>query len=185
MAGQRLFEPGSTGELLRGWLIHAHKGRDRHDSAARIYERSKYAVGIPALVVSTIVSTSVFSAVASQAESPVSLWVGMLSVGAAVLAALQIFLDYPARAERHRAAGVKYKAIIRSVEHLLASLATALPVTDDQITQIQQKLDELEDSAPVIMPRIYSRVEQRYQGVEYVQEAVGLYRRGAKGERSS
>jgi hypothetical protein len=172
---QRLFDPGSTLELLRGWLIHAHKGRDRHDTAARIYERSKYVVGIPALILSTIVGTSVFSSLSSQAPMPLSLWVGLLSIGAAVFAALQTFLDYPARAERHRAAGVKYKAIIRGLELVLADLADGRAVSGDQITRIQQRLDELEDSAPVIMPRIYARVESLYKHVEYVKEAIKLY----------
>ena len=169
---QRLFEPGSVLELLRGWLIHAHKGRDRHDTAGRMYERSKYAMGIPALVVATIVGTSVFSALASETRSPVSLWVGLLSIAAAVLSALQTFLDFPARAERHRAVGVKYKAIIRSLEHTLANHAAGRSPTDDQVTQIQQRLDELEDSAPVISPRIFSIVEQRYASVRFVQEAI-------------
>jgi hypothetical protein len=26
---KRLFEPGDSRELLRGWLLHAHKGRDK------------------------------------------------------------------------------------------------------------------------------------------------------------
>jgi hypothetical protein len=176
---QRLFDPGSSLELLRGWLIHAHKGRDRHDAAARIYERSKYAIGIPALIVSTVVGTSVFSALASDGKSPVSLWVGLLSVTAAVLSALQTFLDFPARAERHRAAAVKYKAVIRGVERVLANLAAGHAPADDQITQIEQRLDELEDSAPVIMPHIFSRVEKRYRRVDFVQEAIGLYGHGA------
>src|SRR5262249_14050962 len=157
-----LFDPGSHLELLRGWLIHAHKGRDRHDTAARIYERSKYLIGIPALIVSTIVGTSVFSTLAAETKSPVPLWVGLLSVAAAVLSALQPFLDFPARAERHRGAGVKYKSVIRSLEHSLANLAGGVAPTEEQIAQIQQRLDELEDSAPVIMPRIFSRVEGRY-----------------------
>lgn len=55
-APKRLFDPGSQYELLLGWLIHAHKGRDRHDLAARHYERGRYALGIPTLVVSTIVA---------------------------------------------------------------------------------------------------------------------------------
>ena len=173
---QRLFDPKSQLELLRGWLIHAHKGRDRHDLAARVYERAKYSVGIPALIVSTIVGTSVFTALAAQTKSPVSLWVGFLSVAAGVLSALQTFLDFPARAERHRAAGGKYKSVIRSLEHLLADLAAGTALTEDQITRTEQRLNELEDSAPVIMPRIYSRVERRYADVQYVKEAILLYR---------
>ena len=171
-----LFEPQSTLELVRGWLLHAHKGRDRHDTAGRKYEQKKYLIGIPALVVATIVGTSVFSALGSDDRSPVSLWVGLLSVGAAVLSALQTFLDYPSRAERHRAVGVKYKAIIRSLEHMLANNAAGLAPTDGQITEIQERLDQLEDSAPVIGPGIFDQVERQYSSVEYVHEAVALYR---------
>ena len=32
---KKLFEPANREELLRGWLLHAHKGRGRHDFAAR------------------------------------------------------------------------------------------------------------------------------------------------------
>ena len=179
---QRIFGPASQLELLKGWLIHAHKGRDRHDAAARIYERAKSVIGIPALIVSTIVGTSVFSALAAETKSPVSLWVGLLSVAAAVFSALQTFLDFPARAERHRTAGVKYKMVIRSLERSLANLAAGTVLTQDDLTQTQQRLDELEDSAPVIMPRIYAMVERRYADVQYVQEAIGLYRGRARAQ---
>ena len=62
---QKLFDPDSPAELLLGWLVHAHKGRDRHDLAARVYERGRYMLGVPTLIASTIVGTSVFSALSS------------------------------------------------------------------------------------------------------------------------
>jgi uncharacterized membrane protein YfcA len=172
--GKKLFEPQSPLELLRGWLIHAHKGRDRHDLGARVYERARYAFGVPTLVVSTIVGTAVFSALASGAVP--DWWVGVLSVLAAVLSALQTFLDFPTRAERHRSAGVKYKAIIRSLEQSLAEIGTGSALAPTVITSLRSQLDALEDEAPVIMPRIFDRIEKRYSGVSYVQEALGLYR---------
>jgi uncharacterized membrane protein YfcA len=171
---KKLFEPQSTAELLRGWLIHAHKGRDRHDLAARVYERARYLFGVPTLVVSTAVGTAVFSSLASN-ESP-RWWVGLLSVLAAVLSALQTFLDFPTRAERHRIAGVKYKAIIRSLEQALSELGGGAQLAPTAVASLRAELDALEDEAPVIMPRIFDRVEKRYSGVAYVQEALGLYK---------
>jgi hypothetical protein len=90
---QKLFDPESPAELLLGWLVHAHKGRDRHDLAARVYERGRYMLGVPTLIASTIVGTSVFSALSSPSGGVPALWVGLFSVLAAILAALQTFLD--------------------------------------------------------------------------------------------
>jgi hypothetical protein len=176
---QRLFEPQSTSELLRGWLIHAHKGRDRHDLAARLYERSRYLIGVPAILVSTVVGHAVFSALSSK-EAP-EWWVGALSILAAALTALQTFLDFPTRAERHRSAGVKYKGIIRSLEQTLAEHGRDLPPTEEMIDASRARFDALEDDAPVIMPRIFDRIEARYSKVSYVHEALGLYR-GERGK---
>ncbi len=170
---KKLFDPVSYTELLRGWLIHAHKGRDRHDLAARVYERARYALGIPTLIVSTVVGTSVFAAISAKGVLP--LWVGLLSVAAAVLAALQTFLDFPTRAERHRASAAKYKVVIRNLEQMLATIAGGVTIALEEIAAIRVELDTLENEAPVIMPRIFDTIEDRYKKVAYVQEALGLY----------
>lgn len=171
---KKLFEPHSSVELLRGWLIHAHKGRDRHDLSARIYERGRYAFGIPTLIVSTIVGTSVFSALSTHTAP--DWWIGVLSVLAAVLSALQTFLDFPTRAERHRTAGVKYKAVIRIVEQALTQAGEGAAPTPAEVSALRSRLDTLEDEAPVIMPRVFDRIEKRYADLSFVQQALGLYR---------
>jgi len=62
MSKAQIFEPDNPNELLRGWLLHAHKGRDRHDLAARRCDRQRYLLGIPATIFSAIVGTSTFAA---------------------------------------------------------------------------------------------------------------------------
>lgn len=89
---------------------------------------------------------------------------------------MQTFLDFPARAERHRAAGVKYKACIRLLEQFLADLAGGTPPTPEQVAAIRAQLDALEEQAPVLMARLYATIENRYSRVEYVKDAIGLYR---------
>ena len=172
---QKLFDPDSPAELLLGWLVHAHKGRDRHDLAARVYERGRYMLGVPTLIASTIVGTSVFSALSSPSGGVPSLWVGLFSVLAAILAALQTFLDLPARSAQHRATGVKYKAAIRELEQMRATLAPGAAPPIDQINAARAMLDALEDQAPVIMPRIFFAIERRYSNVVFVRQALGLY----------
>lgn len=170
---KRLFSPAGVGELLNGWLIHSHKCRDRHDAAARVYARGQFALGIPALVISTIVGTSVFSALSSQ-EVP-ALWVGILSIAAAVLSALQTFLDFGGRSDKHRSAGVKYKAAIRLLEQNKVRLSQGAELSIEEIDSMRTLLDTLEDAAPIVMPKIYDQVEKSYQDLKYVDEAVKLY----------
>ncbi len=180
---KRLFEPGNPKELLRGWLLHAHKGRDRHDTAARRFEGRRYLFGVPTIVLSAVVGTSVFSSLGRGTGIVLSVIVGLLSVTATVLAALQTFLDYPGRAGRHRATGAKYKAIIRELEQVLTGPTAAASMDEARLATLRARLDTLEEEAPVVAPRIYDQVERTYASVTFVNEALALYDnpRGAGG----
>jgi hypothetical protein len=170
---KRVFSPNAVNELLNGWLVHSHKARDRHDEASRRYAKGQYSLGIPSLIVSTVVGTSVFAALSSQVTPP--MWIGILSLLAAVLAALQTFLDFGGRSDKHRNAAVKYKASIRLLEETLVQLQQGKNVTKEQIDDARAVLDRLEESAPVVMPSVYDKIEKRYQDMRYVSEAIGLY----------
>lgn len=170
---KRVFAPNAVDELLNGWLVHAHKARDRHDEAARRYAKGQYSLGIPSLVVSTVVGTALFAALSSQITPP--LWIGILSMLAAVLSALQTFLDFGGRSDKHRNAAVKYKASIRLLEETLVQIQQGRNISKEQIDETRAGLDRLEESAPVVMPRVYDRIENRYQDMRYVTEAIGLY----------
>jgi len=170
---KRVFTPAGIDELIKGWLIHAHKSRDRHDEAARRYAKGQYALGIPSLVASTVVGSSVVSSLASNAVPP--WWVAVLSLLAAVLAALQTFLDYGGRSDKHRGAAVRYKAAIRQLEQLRVRRADHEDIRREELDQVRASLDTLEDAAPVVMPSIYDRVEKKYKDMKYVEEALELY----------
>ena len=170
---KRVFTPLGTEQLLTGWLVHSHKARDRHDEAARRYAKGQIAFGIPSLIVSTIVGTSVFAALSSKEIPP--LWVGLLSILAAVLAALQTFMDFGGRSDKHRNAAVKYKSSIRLLEESIVRLKQGTELTKDEIATIRTTLDSLEETAPVVMPKIYDSIEKKYQDMRYVSEAIGLY----------
>ena len=169
-----IFNPQSDDELLRGWLVHAHKCRDRHDLAARRCDTLRYAIGVPTITLSAVAGTSVFSALGQNPELVFRLFVGILSIAAAVFAALQTFLDYPARAERHRIAASKYKGLIHEIEQVLCrephpeSRDTAL------IAGLRDRLADLEESTPVVPQHIYDHIEDRYQSFKFVSQALDL-----------
>jgi hypothetical protein len=172
---KRLFEPQSADELLRGWLLHCHKARDRHETSAREFDTWRYRLGVPVVALGAVVGTAVFASLGQRPEPWITIATGIVAVAATVLAALQTFLDYPGRADRHRAAAVRYKGFIRAIEQ---ALTDDLPRTDPAgqwIAEIRQWLDALEDSAPVVADNIWKRVEARYAGVEFVPTALALY----------
>jgi hypothetical protein len=172
MATTPIFEPDNPNELLRGWLLHAHKGRDRHDLAARRSDHQRYLIGIPATITAAIVGTSTFAALQKNVDPTFQIVIGGLAIIAAILSSLQAFLDLGARAERHRIAGAKYKAVIRHMEQMgigtLAGLALDAPV----VTELRKNLDALEEEMPVVPPSVYDSVEAKYRDKAFVDSVV-------------
>src|SRR5207245_3416011 len=97
MTAATIFEPDNPNELLRGWLLHAHKGRDRHDLAARRCDHQRYLIGIPATIMSAIVGTTTFAALQGLPSRSIQISVGVLAIIAAIPASLQSFMDLGAR----------------------------------------------------------------------------------------
>lgn len=178
---KRVPEPDSTEELLRFWLVHANKGRDRHDEAARRLERYRYWLGVPATALSALVGTSVFASLAEggPVDTRIRVLVGLIAILAAVLASLQTTYNFASRADNHRSVGVKYKDAIRELEEKLT--LGQVPLDPDWLANIRARFKDLESSAPVVPEHIYDHIERRYEpGVYFVGKAKDLY-----GSRSS
>lgn len=171
---KKLFEPANHEELLRGWLLHAHKGRDRHDLAARRNDTYHYWLGVPTIIFAATVGTSVFMSLEGQVDAALKIGLGLVSILSAVLASLQTFYNFSSHAERHRSAGVKYKAIIRELEQVLTQPAKQLPEKKDFLDDLRLRLDDLELEAPVVPEGIYRRIEERYANVVFAEKVASL-----------
>ena len=171
MPSASVFEPEDANELLRGWLLHAHKGRDRHALTARRCDQRRYLLGIPATFLSAVVGSSIFAALQQSPSRALQLTVGALAIATAILVSLQTFLDLGSRAERHRTAGVRYKAVIRQLEQLgIGTIKSGL--NDPVLTNIRQRLDALEEDMPVVPPAVYEQVEAKYRDPAFVDSVV-------------
>jgi hypothetical protein len=84
-------------------------------------------------------------------------------------------MDFGGRSDKHRMAAVKIQRNCTKPSVSRRKARKHESVSDEQISTVQTKLDGLEESAPVVMPRIYYRVEARYRNVKYVGEALELY----------
>jgi hypothetical protein len=99
----------------------------------------------------------------------------LFSVLAAILAALQTFLDLPARSAQHRATGVNTRRRFANSSRCGRPSRPGAAPPVDQINAARAMLDALEGQAPVIMPRIFFAIERRYSNVVFVRQALGLY----------
>ena len=114
--------PAET-DLAREWGRRAAAAQHAHYFLATNLHRRNLALGIPVVILSAIVGTSLFASLAAPTESfPLRLRiaVGTVSLLAAVLAAIQTFLRFAERSERHAQAADWYSAIRREIDELLA-----------------------------------------------------------------
>ena len=175
-----IFEPESMEQLLRGWLLHAHKGRQRHDLAARRCDLTRRWLGGIATALSAVVGTSVFAAWEKNAGGSnlvVQFAIITIALASAVFTALSSFLNLAERTEKHRAAGVHYKKMVRELERILSQPVNDLRRDHPEIVRLQQQLDELEESAPVVPEKFYVFVEQDWNehGIKMIDKASDLY----------
>jgi hypothetical protein len=110
-------------DLVREWGKRAAAAQHAHYFLATNLRRRNLALGIPVVILSAIVGTSLFASLAASTETfplRMRLAVGCVSLLAAVMAAIQTFLRFAERSERHAQAADWYSAIRREVDELLA-----------------------------------------------------------------
>lgn len=146
-------------ELLVDWRRRARESQFGHFEASKHFGLQHYWTGIPVVVVSAIVGTSIFATLQSQEALAIQIVLGMLSVSAAVLASLQTFLGSSEKAEKHRAAGAAYGAIRREIEQ---TISLGLPEEAEGkkvLDAFRERFDELALQAPEISPKIWKRTD--------------------------
>jgi hypothetical protein len=144
-------QQSSARTLLEKWQERITRVQLAHFRAADRFRERNIQLGLPAIIFSTIVGTSVF---ASLNNGDIPQWakiaVGLISVVAAVLTALQTFLGFSERAEKHRRTGVRYGAVGRKIEQFLQTGSSAQQSTDDLVDQIRERLDRLAEESLVL-----------------------------------
>ena len=128
-----------------------------HYQAARHFERRHYWIGIPALILSTTVGTTVFAVLRKDIATPTQIATGAASIAAAVLTALQTFLGYSQRAAKHYSAGAKYASLVRAIHKELA-----FPTSEDNklrewVESIRVRFDKLSEESPSLPEKVFKR----------------------------
>ena len=150
--------PKNTNELLMNWHRRLRETQFSHYEAAKPLSHAIYWLGIPVVVLSTFVGTSVFATLQEQVDIRLRVLVGFLSVAAAVLASLQMFLRFSERAEQHRTIAARAGSLRREVEQLLAT--TPQEVAEDKLNSLRAEMDKLAEDAPSVSEKIWARTNK-------------------------
>ncbi|MBX7134799.1 MAG: SLATT domain-containing protein [Fimbriimonadaceae bacterium] len=153
---------GDTTLLLKIWNRRAVIALDAHYDGARYYGRRNNLVGIPATIFATIVGSSVFATLEKEIRLEFQIAVGVLSIAAAILTALQTFWAYSEKAEKHRLTGARYGAIARELEHLLALPSDTRTANPETLTVLRRRLDGISEEAPRLPEKLWAEARKRH-----------------------
>ena len=146
---------GLTDEQVR-LLKHRRKlawaAQHAYYERAGVLGKMNYFVGVPVVIVTTLAGSAI---VVNQSKAnPIPLWVGIITVSAAVLASLQTFFRFGERAAFSAVAGARYSRLRRRIEDCLANPPDGLT---ERLAEIQKMEDDAADQSPPLGERRWAR----------------------------
>jgi hypothetical protein len=142
------------------WNMSVKKA-NAHFKASEMFGRRNMALGVPVVITTSIVATSIFASL-SQRETNIWLAIptGLLSVLAAVLSSLQTFLRFSELSSAHKAAAVSYDGVKRRLDLFFLEFGrdSDRPSALKRLEEIAGKLDSIGGAAPTIPDSIYRLV---------------------------
>jgi hypothetical protein len=122
------------------------------------------ALGIPVVVLTTIVGTSVFASLQDPGvPTALAVAVGSLSLLAAVLSSLQTFMRYALRSDGHRIAAIRYETLRRDMAEVLAMPRTARADPGRELDSVRARLDRYAKESPLIGQRLWEDIADKFQ----------------------
>jgi hypothetical protein len=147
--------------LLEDWRNRMYAAQAAHYASADRFRLLNYFVGVPAAILSSIVGTALFTGL--EKGSPQTVVVGLVSIGAAILAALQTFLRFAERASQHATAGDWYSAIRRDIEQHLHLSPAHRGSPKECLDEIRKEMNRVGQNSPELNGHQWSRQARRFR----------------------
>lgn len=116
-------------------------------------------LGIPVVLITALVGTAIFGTLQENPNIYIRIVAGIFSISATILAALQTYLGFSEKAQKHKEAGAKYATVWRAFDILATELHNKGDVFADsaisQLKLIVVKLDELGEKSPSVPDGAY------------------------------
>jgi hypothetical protein len=152
-------------DLLDEWHDRAAATAETHYALASRLGLRNAQLGIPVVVLTTFVGTSVFATLQDQVNASLRIFIGIVSVLAAVLASLQTFLRLAERAEKHRVAAEGWSSIRREIAEKLALHPEHRGTHDPEeyLANLRRRIDRIAAQSPEMGDRAWRRAERRFR----------------------
>lgn len=154
-----------TEALLKDWRQRMAAASEAHYKIASSLRRKSLRLGLPVVILTSIVGTSLFATLADpEAGIPLEfkITVGSISVAAAILAALQTFLRFGERAEMHVVAADSYAVVRRDIEELLASPPNVRGTPKSCFDRLLEQMTKVGQHSPEIGDRLWKDMTAKY-----------------------
>lgn len=149
--------------LYQSWHRRVAAAETGHHVMADRLRRRHLGFGIPVVVLTTIVGTSVFASLQdADVSSSVRAIVGSISLLAAVLSSLQTFLRYATRSEGHRIGAIRYETLRRDMAKVLALPRAARGDPERELDSVRQRMDRYAKESPTIGERQWDKLAQEF-----------------------
>jgi hypothetical protein len=134
-------------------------------------------LGVPVTALTAIAGTSIFAGLSSTKKLWLQITAGLLSLLAAVLAALHTFLNFSEDSAQHKSAAVELEAVQHRLDVFILALgdASTQPPRElaiKQFAEIGDALQGISAHAPTIPDSVYDAAHPRSRGVTKASEAA-------------
>lgn len=153
--------------LLTDWFRRARESQYTHYASAEFYSKMHYWLGIPTIALGVIVGTAVFASFESEAVGGYKIALGLISILSSVLAALNTFLDFSSKAEKHRSAAAGYSSIRKTLERIKTSEQDYANSFNNEMEKLQKELDTLADKSPNPPKSVSKKEIKRLKSTEH------------------
>jgi len=156
----------TSDQLIDQWRRGLRIAHRAHYEAAKYYQRLHLMLGIPTLIISTLFGTSVFANLQYSDVAWIKFALAVLSLAMIVLSALQTFLRYSERSERHRTAAVQLGEVRRELEQSLV-FRDKQGIDEATMKALREKWDAVDRQAPTVPTAIYNQTERQVGEAEF------------------
>jgi hypothetical protein len=153
-------------QLLSTWHRRMSACQHAYYAEAERFRRGHLWLGVPAVILSSVVGTAVFATLENQSVGILPrVGIALVSIAAAVLAGLQTFLRLPETATLHATAADWYAAIKRDIEQLQALRAEERGHAKSCTDALRKEINKVGQKSPELRESLWTRVAARY-GIE-------------------
>ncbi|MFG0527335.1 SLATT domain-containing protein [Pseudomonas sp. yb_5] len=152
-------------DLLKRWQRTIRRMQIEHELSSRYYEKLNWKLGIPVVVLSSIVGASIFATLQQTELLWLKIATGFLSVIAVVLSSLQTFLGFSERATGHKSAADRLGELAKHIQQVLA---VGLPEAEmpEFLEIVRSKWDVIAREAPTLRKSTIIALAEAQEGID-------------------